>query len=79
MKRRRAASRVKLNHYAVWQRLNRLNMTQNGLAHEVGVTPGYLSQLMSGTRCPSARVRRKLQDTLGVVRFDELFIIEVVA
>ena len=43
-----------------------------------GISSGYLSQLMSGTRCPSAEVRRKLMEVLGVAGFDDLFILEVV-
>ena len=52
MKRRQPSSRVKLNPHAVWELLNRLNMTQNELATRVGTSSGYLSQMMSGTRCP---------------------------
>ncbi len=78
MKRRQPASRVKLNPNAVWELLNRLNMTQNGLATMVGITSGYLSQLMTGTRSPSAEVRKRLQEVLEVPRFDDLFVLEVV-
>ena len=75
MRRRQPASRVKLKPEAVWMRLN---MSQNELARRVGVTSGYLSQLMSGTRCPSAEVRVRLMETLGVTDFDDLFILEIV-
>ncbi len=78
MKRRQPACRVKLNPHAVWERLNRLNVTQNQLASMVGITSGYLSQLMTGTRSPSAEVRKRLQEALEVARFDDLFILEVV-
>ena len=76
MKRRRPASRVKLNPHAVWERLNRLNMTQNELARLAGITSGYLSQLMTGTRCPSAGLRKRLMEVQGVTRFEDLFILE---
>ena len=76
MKRRQPASRVKLNPHKVWAILNRLNMTQNELARLVGTSSSYLSQLMSGTRCPSAAFRKKLMDALGVIDFDDLFILE---
>ena len=36
MKRRQPACRVKLNPHAVWERLNRLNVTQNQLAAMAG-------------------------------------------
>ena len=55
MKRRQPACRVKLNPQAVWEHLNRLNKTQNELAAMVGITSGYLSQLMTGTRLPLRR------------------------
>ena len=76
MKRRQPASRVKLDPHKVWELLNRLNMTQNELARLVGTSSGYLSQLMSGTRCPSADMRRRLMEALGVTRFEDLFILE---
>ncbi|MYC06786.1 MAG: helix-turn-helix transcriptional regulator [Chloroflexi bacterium] len=79
MKRRQPSSRVKLRPDRVWELLNRLNMTQNELACLAGISSGYLSQLMSGTRCPSAEVRRKLMEVLRITSFDDLFILEVVS
>ena len=76
MKRRQPSSRVKLNPDRVWELLNRLNMSQNELARLAGISSGYLSQLMTGTRCPSAEVRRKLMEVLRVAHFDDLFILE---
>ena len=78
VKRRQPSSRVKLDPHKVWELLNRLNMTQNELARLVGTSSGYLSQLMSGTRCPSADMRRRLMEALGVTRFEDLFILEAV-
>ena len=51
-------------------------MTQNELATRVGTSSGYLSQLMSGTRCPSAEMRKHLMEAQGVTRFEDLFILE---
>ncbi len=76
MKRRQPSSRVKLNPHAAWELLNRLNMSQNELARLVGTSSSYLSQLMSGTRCPSAAFRKRLMDALGVTRFEDLFYLE---
>ena len=73
MKRRQPASRVKLDPHKVWALLNRLNMTQNELARLVGTSSSYLSQLMSGHRCPSAAFRKKLMNALGITRFEDLF------
>ena len=79
MKRRQPSSRVRLNPDRVWELLNRLNMTQNELARLAGISSGYLSQLMTGTRRPSAELRRRLMKALGVARFEDLFILEAVS
>ncbi|MDE2861245.1 MAG: helix-turn-helix transcriptional regulator [Chloroflexota bacterium] len=76
MKRRQPSSRVKLNPHAVWERLNRRNMTQNELAGLLDTSSGYLSQLISGTRRPSAAFRKKLMEALWVTDFDDIFILE---
>ena len=76
MKRRQPSTRVRLNPHRVWAILNRLNMTQNELARLVGTSSSYLSQLMSGLRCPSAAFRKRLMDALGVTEFDDLFYLE---
>ena len=73
---RRQPSRVRLDPHKVWALLNRLNMTQNELARLVGTSSSYLSQLMSGKRCPSAAFRKKLMSALGVTRFEDLFYLE---
>ncbi len=78
MKGRRPASRVRLKQRGVWDRLDQLNMSQNELARTAGITSGYLSQLMSGSRCPSAEMRQRLQEVLGIDSFDDLFILELV-
>ncbi len=78
MNRRRASSRVKLNPHRVWELQNRRHLSQNELAAMVGTSSGYLSQLMCGTRSPSAGLRRRLVDALGVADFDDLFLLEAV-
>ena len=59
MKRRRPPFKVKLNPAKVWEWLDQRQMSQNELARLCGLSPGYFSQLMNGTRCPSAPVRRR--------------------
>ena len=59
---------------AVWDRLNRLNMTQNELAGLLGISSGHLSRLVNGRRCPSPSMRRGLMEALGCSEFDELFV-----
>ena len=70
------APRVILNRDAVWALLDQLGISQHELARRCGLSSGYFSQLMSGAKSPSARVRRRLQQVLGVGDFDRLFIIE---
>ena len=78
MKRRQPPSRVMLNPAAVWRLLDELDMSQNELARRCGIISGHLSLLMNGRRCPSPKLRRRLQQVLGVSNFDALFIIEPV-
>lgn len=78
MKGRRPAAKVRLKKRDVWNRLDQLGMSQNQLARTLGITSGYLSQLMTGTRCPSAEMRMHLQDVLGASDFDDLFVLELV-
>ena len=76
---KRPRLKVKLNAHAVWERLNRLHMSQNDLARLAGITSGYLSLLTGGKRCPSPDTRRRLMEALGVTRFDDFSILEVVS
>ena len=75
MKRRRPPTRVLLKAAAVWELLDQLDMSQNQLARQCGITSGHLSHLMNGRRSPSPRVRRQLMETLGVDDFHRLFVI----
>ena len=72
---RRYAGRVLLRAQAVWERLNRLNMSQNDLARALGVSTGHLSRLINGRRCPSPRMRKLLMEALDCSDFDELFVV----
>lgn len=67
--------RVLLNTLAVWDRLARLNMSQNELARKLRVTSGYVSQLVNGRRCPSPRLRTKLMEVLGSPSFEDVFVV----
>ena len=72
---RRFARRVMLRAEAIWDRLNRLNMSQNELAHLLGISSSHLSRLINGRRCPSPSMRRRLMEALGCSEFDELFVV----
>ncbi|MXX93348.1 MAG: helix-turn-helix transcriptional regulator [Chloroflexi bacterium] len=78
MKRRKPYCRSRLDPYKVWPILNRQNISQNELAKKSGISSGYLSQLISGTRRPSPQTRRRLMGALGVMRFEDLFLLEEV-
>ena len=67
---------VRLKTEALWARLALLGRSQNWLAREVGISPGYLSMLVNEGRAPSGRIRRRMQQVLGVSDFDELFTLE---
>ncbi|MCY4624360.1 MAG: helix-turn-helix transcriptional regulator [Chloroflexi bacterium] len=54
-----------------------LNRSQNWLAREAGVSPGYISMLVNGERTPSGRIRRRMLKALGFDGFDQLFTMEV--
>ncbi len=64
---------VLLKTRALWDRLARLDRSQNWLAREVGISRGYLSTLVNTGRAPSGRIRRRMRMVLGVEDFDELF------
>ena len=68
--------KVRMNQTAVLRAMARRNMSQNMLAIRAGISSGYISQLMCGTRYPSPMVREKLQDVLDPLTFDDIFIIE---
>ena len=67
---------VRLKTQALWQRLELLGRSQNWLARQVGISPGYLSTLLNEERAPSGRIRRRIQRALDVHDFHELFQLE---
>ena len=79
MKHRQPSSRVKPDPNRMREFLNRLHMNQNELARPSGTWSGYMSQLISGTRYPSAKLRGRLIKALGAARFEDPFILEVVS
>ena len=54
-----------------------MNRSQNWLAREIGVSPGYVSMLVNEGRTPSGRVRRRMLKALGLNDFNQLFRLEV--
>ncbi len=74
--RRAGRTVVRLDAAALWKRLALLNRSQNWLAREIGISPGYLSLLVNEGRAPSGRIRLRMQKALGVEDFHELYRLE---
>ena len=74
--RRRKRTVVRLRSQALWERLARLQRSQNWLADELGIGRSYLSRLLNRGQAPSGEVRRRMQQVLGVEDFYELFYFE---
>jgi transcriptional regulator with XRE-family HTH domain len=70
------AIRVRLNQDAVLKILAKRNISQNMLAIKTGISSTYISNLICGVRYPSPEIRKKLQDALQPLTFDDIFIIE---
>ncbi len=68
--------KVMLNRNVVYQLLGRRNISQRGLAKSLGVSSGYLTQLLNGDRCPSATLRQKMLQVMNPLTFDDLFLME---
>ena len=50
---------------SVWRLIGQRKTSQVEMARLVGTSPGYLSQLMSGTRSASTHMRRRLSSSFG--------------
>jgi len=68
--------KVRVEAEAVFRLIAQRNISQNELARELGVSGGYMSQLVCGRRHPSPRLRRRMLDFFGCARFEDLFVVE---
>lgn len=68
--------RVKVKARAIWDIMARQNLSQNELATKFGVSSGYMSQLVCGTRYPSPKLRRRILEFTPSMTFNDLFAIE---
>ncbi len=73
MSKPRSPVAVRVNNVAVWRFLTRKNLAQNELASKLGISTGYMAQLIGGGRSPSPRLRRRMLSVLNPITFDELF------
>ncbi len=69
---------VKVNTLQVEKEIARRNLSKNMLAIKTGISSSYISQIISGTRYPSPKIREKLQQALQPLTFDDIFTIEEV-
>lgn len=66
---------VAIKSEAIRKILARKNMSQNWFAGQLGVSSGYMSQLMTGVRNPSPDLRIKILEKLKIDEsgFDKVF------
>jgi len=57
--------------------LMKKNKSQNWLAQKLGISSGYIAQLLNGDRNPSPEVRQLFLDFFDECEFDDLFSIKV--
>lgn len=67
--------KVDLKPKVLKEKLARRNISQNCFALKLEISSGYMSQLFSGVRNPSPRLRIKILDALELDEnnFDEIF------
>ena len=68
--------KVMLNSKAVRQVLARKNKSQNWLAQRLGISSGFMAQLLASERCPSPNLRERILANFKEQRFDDLFTIK---
>ena len=68
--------KVYLKTKFIKKKLIRKNISQNVFAKRAGVSSGYMSQLMDGSRHPSPELRKKLLEVFPEHEFDDLFAIK---
>ncbi len=75
---------VKLKTLTLKKLLARRNLSQNAFARRISVSSAYMSQILSGERNPSPKLREKMLKSLNEsismrglppFRFEDLFII----
>ena len=76
MERAKRPVSVRINNIVVWEYLTKQNLAQNELAKRLGISSGYMAQLISGSRSPSPKLRRKMLDVLSPLSFGELFVLK---
>jgi len=65
--------KVKVRESDIERLLAKRNLSHNAFAERLGISSGYMSQLMRGSRYPSAELRAKILRSLRNVTFDDIF------
>jgi len=65
--------KVKVKANDIERLLAKRNLSHNAFAERLGISSGYMSQLVRGERYPSAELRVKILRSLRNVTFDEIF------
>ncbi len=79
MKRTKRPIRLRVNNVTIWRYVMRENISQNELAKRLGISSGYMAQLISGSRSPSPKLRRKMLGILSPLSFEEIFLISLIS
>ncbi len=65
--------KVSLKSDKVYRYLAEKGLSQNSLAMNLGISSGYISQLLSGKRFPSPHMRNRLLKRFKGYRYEDLF------
>ena len=65
--------KVRVRQGEVERFLIRRNLSRNAFAERLGISSGYMSQLMQGSRYPSAELRARILRSLKNIKFDDVF------
>jgi len=68
--------KVYLKKEVVENLLARKHLSQNWLALKLDISSGYMSQLLNGERCPSPKIRKKIENIFQEKKFDNLFYVK---
>ena len=74
MTRTKKTTRIVVNAALFWDALEDQGISQNALARRLGISAGYMSELVSGKKSPSAILAQRLQRALGITSRQRLFV-----
>jgi len=68
--------KTRVKEMVLWDFMTKNNPSQKEMAERLGISPGYMSQMLCGTRHPSPALRRRMLEVMGPLAFDDLFSVE---